>query len=95
MIFISTKTHHHWGCTTMNMFQKLCCQFVERANYLGLKGKSREVECLAFMVGAATVLQNTDHPEAGHVLGCVSMILTVRGYSEVVRVAMEAQAQAA
>jgi hypothetical protein len=48
---------------------------------------------LAFFIGAATVLQNLDHPEAGHVLGCVSMILTVRGYGEVVKVAKEAQAQ--
>ncbi len=77
----------------MNMFQTLCIQFVERAEYLGLKGKAREAQCLSFFVGAATVLQNLNHPEAGHVLGCVSMILTVRGYGEVVKVAKEAQAQ--
>jgi hypothetical protein len=39
------------------------------------------------------VLQNLNHPEAGHVLGCVSMILTVRGYGEVIKVAKGAQAQ--
>lgn len=78
----------------MNTFQSLCCAFVERAEYLGLKGKNREIECLGFFVGAATALQNTNHPDAGHVLGCVSMILTVRGYGEVARVAKEAMAEA-
>jgi hypothetical protein len=79
----------------MNMFQTLCVQFVERAEYLGLKGKAREAQCLSFFVGAATALQNIDHPEAGHLLGCTSMILTVRGYGEVVKVAKEAQQRAA
>lgn len=79
----------------MNMFQTLCVQFVERVEQFGLKGKARETECFGFFVGAATVLQNIDHPEAGHVLGCVSMILSVRGYIEVARVAKEASAKVA
>ena len=78
----------------MNMFQTLCCQFVERVETIGLKGKARETECFAFFIGASTVLQNLDHPEAGHVLGCVSMILSVRGYGEVARVAKDAKAEA-
>ena len=74
----------------MNTFQKLCVQFVERADYMGLKGKARETECLAFFVGASSALQTIDHPDKGHVLGCTAMIIASRGYGEVKRIADEA-----
>jgi hypothetical protein len=79
----------------MNTFQSLCVQFVERVEYLGLKGKARETECLAFFVGAASALQTVGHPDAGHVLGCTSMIVSTRGYGEVARVAKEASEKVA
>ena len=82
----------------MNTFQKLCVQFVERSDYLGLKGKARDAECLAFFVGASTALQTVDHADKGHVLGCTAMIIASRGYGEVKRIADEAlreQAKAA
>ena len=74
----------------MNMLQRLCIQFVERAEYFELKGKNRDKLAIEFLVGTATALQNAEHPEANHVLNCVAMIIVVRGYAEVKRIAMDA-----
>ena len=75
----------------MNMLQRLCIQFVERADHFEMKGKSRDKLAIEFLVGAATALQNTNHEEADHVLKCVAFIIAVRGYAEVKRIAMDAQ----
>ena len=72
------------------MLQTLCVKFVERAEFQQLKGKKRDELAIEFLIGAATALQNAEHPEANHVLNCVAMIIVVRGYAEVKRIAMDA-----
>ena len=79
----------------MNMLQQLCTKFVERSEALGLKGKKREDACFEFMCGAATALQAVGHPEADHVTKIVAMLISVRGYGEVVNIANKAKEQAA
>lgn len=71
----------------MNMLQTLCVKFVERAEHFNLKGKKRDEQAIEFLVGAATALQVSNHPEANHVLNCVAIIICVRGYAEVKRIA--------
>lgn len=75
----------------MNTIQTLCVNFVERAEYLNLKGKKRDEAAIEFLVGAASALQITNHAEANHVLTCVAMAICPRGYGEVKRIADEAK----
>lgn len=74
----------------MNMLQTLCVKFVERAEFQQLKGKKRDELAIEFLIGAATALQVSNHEEANHVLNCVAMIICVRGYGEVKRIADDA-----
>lgn len=71
----------------MNMLQTLCTRFVERAEHFDMKGKKRDEKAIEFLVGAASALQATDHPEYSHVINCVALIICVRGYAEVKRIA--------
>ena len=75
----------------MNMLQTLCTRFVERAEHFEMKGKKRDEKAIEFLVGAATALQAINHPEANHVTNCVAMIICVRGYMEVKRIAEMAE----
>jgi hypothetical protein len=75
----------------MNMLQKLSIKFVERATALNLKGKARDNECLSFFVGAHAAMEMADHPEAEYVKTCGALIICIRGYGEVARIAKNAQ----
>lgn len=76
----------------MNMLQKLCVKFVTRAENFSMKGKKRDELAIEFLVGAASALQEINHPEYEHVINCVAMIICVRGYGEVKRIADDATA---
>lgn len=71
-----------------NMLRKACYAALERADIQGLpKGKRKDQAAFEFMCGVATGLQLAGHPEAGHVIGYINMVLSTRGFAEVERVA--------
>jgi hypothetical protein len=61
--------------------RELAVSFVERAKYLGLKGKARDNAVLDFFCGAACALEKVGkHEEAQQVGMTAAMILSTRGY---------------
>jgi hypothetical protein len=70
------------------MLQLICQQCVARIANLKVKGKkTRDTLSFEFMVGAATGLVQSNHPEAQHVVNVVAAIISVRGYPEIERIA--------
>ncbi len=78
----------------MNTLQKICTKCVERADAFAWKGKTGDKLAFEFLVGAATVLRMTSHPDAKHVETVVAMIISVRGLGEVRRIVAEIASQA-
>lgn len=71
----------------MNQLKTACRKFVERAEYLGYKGKRRDEAALDFICGWAGAMADAKHPELNHITNCLAMIIAVRGYAEVKRIA--------
>ena len=74
---------------TDNMFHKIAHQAWSRFKDEKPKGKLFETRHFDFWVGAYGALHAAAHPEADHVGGCISMIISVRGWSEVARIAKD------
>ena len=71
---------------TTSTLKHLCQQFVERSKTLEYKGKRRDDAVMDFFVGALSAM-SPDHPDYEHVAAVTAMIFSVRGYSEVERIA--------
>lgn len=72
------------GSVTATIVQALARKFVERAEGLGMKGKSRDDAALHYFIGAAMVAELTgDMNLARHIGMVAALIISVRGYSAV------------
>ena len=66
--------------------------FIERAEALGLKGKTRDKAALDYYVGAARALELAGEEKAANVIAAqATMIVCVAGYTGIVQIAGEAQ----
>lgn len=75
--------------STANMLRRACYATVERMAAQGhTAGKRRDAAAFEFVCGIATGLQLAGHPEAQHVIGYINMVISVRGYAEIERVAL-------
>lgn len=77
------------------MLKHLCKTFVRRAEAQGMKGRKRDEAMIEFMVGAWAALHEAGHPQSDHINVVLSMVLTVRGYAECLRIANASDAEAA
>ena len=76
----------------MTMLQLISQQCVARMALHNAKGKTRDKLSFEFMIGAATGLVQSKHPEAQHVVNVVAAIIAARGYPEIERIATNADA---
>lgn len=74
---------------TDNMFHKIAFQAWTRFKDEKRRDRLFETRHLDFWVGAYVALHAAEHPEADHVGGCISMIIAIRGWREVARIAKE------
>ena len=78
---------HEMPLDNLEALDELCRKFKERAEYHGLKGKRRDDELMAFMVGAASALYLAGRKDEGdHVASVTAMIFSTRGYAGVDRI---------
>ena len=66
--------------------QQLAKQFIDRARMQQFKGKARDTAALEFFCGAAAAVELLDTDAFGRV-STAEMLISVRGYSEVERLA--------
>lgn len=71
----------------MTIIQQLAMGFIGRSQALGLKGKARDRALMDYWAGAYSALRDTGHEHADWVGRVGAMILSVRGYSELERLA--------
>lgn len=69
------------------MLKQLCKTIVERSEAQKWAGKRRDQLALEFMIGAYAALREADHPDATHIGNMLAMVFTIRGFSEMERIA--------
>ena len=68
----------------MNITKELATAFVQRSEYLGLKGKKRDDEAVAYFVGAASVLNIVGRTKESEQLSLFAAhVLAYRGFRAV------------
>lgn len=71
---------------TKQIIQQLAERFIERAENLNYRGKARDKAALDYFIGAAQLAElSNDEESAKHIAILVTMLISTRGYSEVVR----------
>jgi len=83
---------------------RLCAKFIQRADHLALKGKKRDDAALDYLIGAASALYTFSathgldpaaiaaaHSDAQHIATVTAAVITVRGFSEVARIVLDAE----